>query len=232
MPVWGFREPRADPLNMKIATWFNMVQCRISRPILVLCVLSLWLWNKSVESWSAKCSGATSADLKVKAEADRCQNPTAASAHRPPFFWNCESGIHKNERCAVQLVSQWAIHVVQKSCPVVASGCFTATTKANPRYLSVRATQARFSCAFNFQKNIMLPNPCGSVFPNIILNCEDTIELQDVATQIRWWDFYKCQCRKDGVKMGLYLNPHFAEWISGSCLAGWNQTSWWKHGNG
>lgn len=108
MPVWGFREPRADPLNMKIVPPAQT--------------------SKSKQKLT---------DVKTPLQ------------HQP---------------------------IVRHSFGTVR--CFTATTKANPRYLSVRATQ-------------------------------------DVATQIRWWDFYKCQCRKDGVKMGLYLNPHFAEWISG-----------------
>ena len=53
---------------------------------------------------------------------------------------------------------------------------------------------------------------CLTIIPDTCVSC---VSVQDVATQIRWWDFYKLKCREDHLQPGVYLNPGFAEWISG-----------------
>lgn len=43
--------------------------------------------------------------------------------------------------------------------------------------------------------------------------------LQDLATQIYFWDFYRMCCKRDGKPLGRYLSVDAAEFLSGALLS-------------
>ena len=70
------------------------------------------------------------------------------------------------------------------------------------------------SCHFLFACNLSSDRKIFSIFRPMWSH-----HGQDLATQIRWWDFYKWKCRQVRKPAGIFLNPEFAEWISGASTA-------------
>ena len=75
------------------------------------------------------------------------------------------------------------------------SGCFSATTCACTRYLSVRNSRDRVAKPFE---------------------CDGFLSyLQDFATQVHFWTLYREQCDLLGIPYGKHVTPHLGEHFSG-----------------
>ena len=91
------------------------------------------------------------------------------------------------------------------------SGCFSSTTTACTKYLSVRGSGVWV------QARKRLKTVC---------QLAERFVPEDFGTQVHHWKDYREQCDLFGRKYGTYVTPHLAEHMSGWVLRTWENYLW------
>lgn len=120
-----------------------------------------------------------------------------------------------------------------KKCSELLAGCFSATTCANTKYLSIRGARDRCSVTSCLESEtncscnavpvdddyiIVAPNQAKHI---VIMEPKSTIWLswQDFGTQVYHWKEFQKACKSHGKVPGRFVTPQLAEHVAGCFLS-------------